>query len=167
MPERLSLLRIKSDNPFSPPDELWAAVTKCWEKFPLDTLARAYVRHSQIASAIAQCNGGDEFVRERSGLHCNVRNCCVTVCGEDGKPTGVEVVNAYDGIDDDVIWQRLRYEPPDVEPSFAENLARMTPEEIECLFNGLDRDHPWFNAVVTAYVATDPSAFDEGDAVHR
>lgn len=149
------------------PDELWAAVTKCWEKFPLDTLARSYVRHSQIASAIAQCNGGDEFVRERNGLHCHVRNCCVTVCGEDGKPTGVEVVNAYDGIDDEVIWQRLRYEPPDVEPSFAENLARMTPEEIECLFNGLDRDHPWFNAVVTAYVATDPSAFDEGDAVHR
>jgi hypothetical protein len=31
----------------------------------------------------------------------------------------------------------------------------------------LDRDHPWFNAVVTADVATDPSAFDEGDAVHR
>jgi hypothetical protein len=79
----------------------------------------------------------------------------------------VEVVNAYDGIDVDVIWQRLRYEPPDVEPSFAENLARMTPEEIECLFNGLDRDHPWFNAVVIAYAATDPSAFDEGDAVHR
>ena len=54
-----------------------------------------------------------------------------------------------------------------MEPSLAENLARMTPEEIECLFDGLGPDHPWFNAVVTAYAATDPSAFDEGDAVHR
>ena len=24
--------------------------------------------------------------------------------------------------------------------------------------DGLDEDHPWFNAVVTAYAATDPSA---------
>ena len=127
------------------------------------------MRHSQIAFAIAQCNGGDEFVRERGGLHCHVRNCCVTVCGEDGKPTGVEVVSAYDydGIDEEVIWHQLRYKPPVVEPSLAENLARMTPEEIECLFDGLGPDHPWFNAVVTAYAATDPSAFDEGDAVHR
>ena len=61
---------------------------------------------------------------------------------------------------------QLRDKPPVVEPSLAENLARMTPEEIECLFDGLGPDHPWFNAVVTAY-ATDPSAFDEGDAVHR
>ena len=122
------------------PDELWAAVTKCWEEFPLDTTARAYVRHSQNASAIAQCNGGDEFVRERGGLHCHVRNCCVTVCGEDGKATGVEVVSAYDydGIDEEVIWNhQLRYKPPVVEPSLAENLARMTPEEIVCLFDGL------------------------------
>ena len=144
------------------PNELWAAVTKCWEDFPLDTTARA-------GSAIAQCNGGDEFVRECGGLHCHVRNCCVTVCGEDGKATGVEVVSAYDyeGIDEEAIWNhQLRYKPPVVEPSLAENLARMTPEDIECLFDGLDKDHPWY-AVVTAHTATDPSAFDVGEAVHR
>ena len=81
------------------PDELWAAVTKCWEEFPLGTSVRA-----PIAFAIAQCNGDVEFVRDRGGLHCHVRNCCVTVCGEDGKTTGVEVVSAYDyeGIDEEV-----------------------------------------------------------------
>jgi hypothetical protein len=73
----------------------------------------------------------------------------------------VEVVSAYEGFDEEVSWQQLRYKPPDVEPSLAENLARMTPEEIECLFDGLGPDHPWFNAVVTAYAAIDPSAFDE------
>jgi hypothetical protein len=76
-------------------DELWTAVTKCWNEFPLDTLARAHVRHGQIASAIAHCQGGDDFVRERNGLCCGVRNCCITVCDEEGKPTGVEVVQAH------------------------------------------------------------------------
>ena len=44
------------------PDELWAAVKKCWHNFPLDSLARGYVRHAQMASALVACNGGDDFV---------------------------------------------------------------------------------------------------------
>ena len=50
------------------PDELWAAVKKCWDEFPMDTLARSYVRHSQIASALALHKGTDNFVRERGGI---------------------------------------------------------------------------------------------------
>jgi hypothetical protein len=138
------------------PDELWTAVTKCWNEFPLDTLARACVRHGQIASAIAHCQGGDDFVREWNGLHCGVRNCCVTVCNEEGKPTGVEVVQAHEE-DESVCRRQLRYEPPDVEPTLDENLKRMTPAELQCLFEGSPADHEWFDAVTDAHAALDPS----------
>ena len=109
------------------PDELWAAVKKCWHNFPLDSLARGYVRHAQMASALVACNGGDDFVRERGGLHYNVRNCCATVCGEDGKPMGVEVLTCYDDSeeeedDDENNNQKLRYEKPNVEEVVKENL---------------------------------------------
>ena len=76
-------------------DELWQAVEKCWKAFPLDTLSRVYIRHAQIASAIASCLGGKKFVYEWGGLHCNIRNCCVTVCNQEGKPIGVEVASSY------------------------------------------------------------------------
>ena len=74
----------------------------------------------EMASALVACNGGDDFVRERGGLHYNVRNCCATVCGEDGKPMGVEVLTCYDDSeeeedDDENNNQKLRYEKPNVE----------------------------------------------------
>ena len=143
------------------PDELWAAVTKCWNEFPLDTLARAYIRHSQVASAIAEYKGGDGFVRERGGLHCHVRNCCVTVCNETGNPIGVEVVSSYDADPDQggaTDRHKLRYSKPNLEPTLNENLKRMTQSELQCVFEGLSTDHQWFDAVVEAYTAFDPEA---------
>jgi hypothetical protein len=138
------------------PDELWTAATKRWCEFPLDTLARACVCHGQIASAIAHCQGGDDFMRERNGLRCGVRNCCVTVCNEEGKPTGVEVVQAHEE-DEDVAGRQLEHNPPDVEPTPDENLKRMTPAELQCLFEGLPADHEWFDAATDAHSVLDPS----------
>ncbi len=136
------------------PDELWSAVVKCWNAFPLNVVARAYVRHSQIACAIAECQGGDDFVRERSGHHCNVRKCCVTICVEDDNPIGVEVVLSYEEEEDraeSVDGQRLRYNQPDLGHTLEENIARMEESELECLFEGLSSDHKWFEQVAREF----------------
>ena len=58
--------------------------------------------------------------KSNSELHYNVCNCCATVCGEDGKPMGVEVLTCYDDSeeeedDDENNNQKLRYEKPNVE----------------------------------------------------
>ena len=63
---------------------------KCWREFSLDSLERGYVWHSQIASALIKFEGGNDFVQDRGGLHHNPRNCCVTVCDDNGTPVGVE-----------------------------------------------------------------------------
>ena len=150
------------------PDELWAAVKKCWHNFPLDSLARGYVRHAQMASALVACNGGDDFVRERGGLHYNVRNCCATVCGEDGKPMGVEVLTCYDNSeeeedDDENNNQKLRYEKPNVEEVVKENLQRMTSSEVYTLFHELPQEHPWFNDVMDAFLALEASMEEDDE----
>lgn len=51
--------------------QLWPIVEKCWHELELDMIGRSYVRHSQIASAIITCKGGDQFVRDNE-LHHNV-----------------------------------------------------------------------------------------------
>ena len=150
------------------PDELWAAVKKCWHNFPLDSLARGYVRHAQMASALVACNGGDDFVRERGGLHYNIRNCCATVCGEDGKPMGVEVLTCYDDSEEEEDYdennnQKLRYEKPNVEEVVTENLQRMTSSEVYTLFHELPQEHPWFNDVMDAFLALEASMEEDDE----
>ena len=149
-------------------DELWAAVKKCWHNFPLDSLARGYVRHAQMASALVACNGGDDFVREHGGLHYNIRICCATVCGEDGKPMGVEVLTCYDDSeeeedDDKNNNQKLRYEKPNVEEVVKENLQRMTSSEVYTLFHELPQEHPWFNDVMDAFLAFEASMEEDNE----
>ncbi len=146
----------KGSNVFEP-DELWAAVVKCWKAFPLDALARAYVRHSQIVSAIAECQGGDDFVREKGGLHCQVRNCCMTVCDNNGKPIGVEMVSCFDSEEDDTdapvvtAIPQLRYKQPDVERDLEQKLMRMTASELECMFEEMPVGHEWMGMIAIAY----------------
>ena len=81
-------------------EELWAAVTKCWNEFLLDTIARAYVLHSKIANAIATCDGGDSFDWNNK-MHCNVCNSCFTANDRDGNPSGVEVAQVHVELDDE------------------------------------------------------------------
>ena len=160
--------RINKGSQIFTPDELWVAVKKCWHNFPLDSLARGYVRHAQMASALVACNGGDDFVRERGRLHYNVRNCCATVCGEDGKPMGVEVLTCYDDSeeeedDDENNNQKLRYEKPNVEEVVKENLQRMTSSEVYTLFHELPQEHPWFNDVMDAFLALEASMEEDDE----
>ena len=148
---------VSKGNQIFMPDELWQAVEKCWKAFLLDTLSHAYVRHAQIASAIASCSGGDKFVRERGGLHCNVRNCCVTVCNQEGKPIGLKMALSYDIEEDDELTQQqqqLRYKQSTINQSnLEEHLQRMTADKLEVLFNGIPITHPWFNSIVDAFSA--------------
>ena len=39
---------------------------------------------------------GDDFLREKSYFHANVRQCCVSTVDEEGVATGVEVVTALE-----------------------------------------------------------------------
>jgi hypothetical protein len=142
---------LSNNNRVYNPDDLWTAVEKRWNGFRLDVLARAYVRHSQIASAIAECQGGDEFVRERGGLHCNVRKCCVTVCDNNGNSVGVEVVSAIDPDETESNESRqLRYNPPDLNPTLESNLSAMEVSELECMFYNLPPTHEWHDMVAKA-----------------
>ena len=82
------------------------------------------------------------------------------VCGEDGKPMGVEVLTCYDDSeeeedDDENNNQKLRYEKPNVEEVVKENLQRMTSSEVYTLFHELPQEHPWFNDVMDAFLALD------------
>ncbi len=136
------------------PDELWEAVQKCWTAFPLDTLARAYVRHAQIASAIAECEGGDDFVREKKGLHFGVRNSYVPLLNEEGIPTGVALAQEYENVEDDEHHDhiKLQYKKPDLDKDTVDkNLARMPYHELDVLHDNLPLDHDWFEQVQDAY----------------
>ena len=121
-----------------------------------------------MASALVACNGGDDFVRECGGLHYNVHNCYATVCGEDGKPMGVEVLTCYDDSeeeedDDENNNQKLRYKTPNVEEVVKENLQRMTSSEVYTLFHELPQEHPWFNDVVDAFLALEASMEEDDE----
>jgi hypothetical protein len=106
------------------PDQLWEAIKACWREFPLDVIARSYVMHHQVVNAIASCQGGDQFLRDKSYFHANVRKCCVSTM-EGGVPTGVEVVTALEPIETDNA-RKFVYPKPDVsayDPSSLTNRA--------------------------------------------
>ena len=146
----------KGSRVFSP-EELWAAVEKCWKAFPLETTARSCVRHHQIASAVASCNGGDEFVRAKSGLHCNVRNCCVTVCDDAGRPTGVEVVSSC--MESEEEQPTLKHNPPELDDDeLRANLARMSHAEVECMFKAMSAMSPLCEHVQDQFIANEMEA---------
>ena len=101
-------------------------------------------------------------LQHKKRLHYNVSNCCATVCGEDGKPMGVEVLTCYDDSeeeedDDENNNQKLRYEKPNVEEVVKENLQRTTSSEVYTLFHELPQEHPWFNDVMDAFLALEAS----------
>jgi hypothetical protein len=69
----------------------------------LETIARAYSSHNQVASAIADDHGGDAFVREKKALHFKMRVSSVPFYDKvDSKePSGVEMIHSidYEGVD--------------------------------------------------------------------
>ena len=114
-------------------EQLWEILTKAWEEYPLKKIARTFVHHSQVAAAIYDCKGGDEFVKQRNGLSFGVRRVCQPYWkdGSDGYagldltslderdigvPDGVVVHDIHDGVDiDSRNSMSLRYDHPNME----------------------------------------------------
>jgi len=98
-------------------EELFQLATKAWEELPLSTVARSFAGHHQIVNAIAQCKGGDEFVREKGGIHCGIRQAFVPYYAgpNSTEPAGVELVTTdEDEIDEVLTNSGLKYPTPDV-----------------------------------------------------
>ena len=76
-----------------------------------------HVHHHQLANAVIEWKGGDEFATASRALHCGVRKVVVPVFRdvESNEPCGVEVIeslNEVGGLDS------LRYPTPDVMAEF-------------------------------------------------
>jgi hypothetical protein len=96
-------------------EHLWELVNKAWDNLPLDSLARAYVRHHQVVNAIHDCQGGDEFAAQQQGLHFNVCKLCVPYFAkeDDAQPAGVEVLEEeMDQMDSSKL--QFKYHQPNV-----------------------------------------------------
>jgi hypothetical protein len=142
-------------------DQLWEAIQSCWRDFPLDVIARSYVMHHQVVNAIASCAGGDQFLRDKSYFHANVRKCCVNTVDEEGAPTGVEVVTALEPIETD--GRKFVYSKPDVS---AYDPSSLTEAELDVLYQELPSDHPLFGPIspVWAVNQLNEGSSDEEDA---
>ena len=71
-------------------EQLWETLQKVWDNYPAEKIARAFVHHSQVAAAIYDCKGGDEFVREHKGLSFGVRRVCRPYYRDNDEDTGEE-----------------------------------------------------------------------------
>jgi hypothetical protein len=130
-------------------EELWNAVVRAWEQFPLDTIARSYVGHHQVANAIAHCKGDDTFTREHNSFHCNVRKCCIPMYGENGTLIGVEVVMSEEG-DDGASGRRRQFKYPKPDVSSVEP-SQLNLQELSVLLDGLPVADPLWEAFAIAY----------------
>ena len=110
-------------------ERLWELLQSAWEEYPVEKIARLFVHQTQVAAAILQCNGGDDFVQEKNGLSYGVRKLTQPLMegdeDEDYEPNlatleaptrkvvGVKVVEVIDGVNVDEVKQ-LKYPLPDV-----------------------------------------------------
>jgi hypothetical protein len=146
-------------------DQLWDAIQSCWKQFPLDTIARSYIMHHQVVNAIAACQGGDQFLRDKSYFHANVRKCCVSTVDEEGRPTGVEVVTALEQSIDTDKPVKFVYGKPDVS---AYDPSSLTGAELDLLFKEAPVNHPLFGSISQAWAVNqlnEGSSDEEEDTV--
>ena len=87
-----------------------------------------FIHQTQVVAAILECNGGDDFVKEKNGLSYNVRKVCTPLMEGDedytpnlatleaptNKVVGVKVVEVIDGADVDSM-KKLKYDLPNVD----------------------------------------------------
>jgi hypothetical protein len=102
--------------------------------------------HHQVVNAIAASGGGDQFMREKSSFHANVRKCCVSTVDEDGVPTGVEVITALEPVNFDS--RKFVYPKPDVS---AYDPSSLTEAGLELLYKETPVDHPLFGGISQAW----------------
>ena len=123
-------------------DKLWEFVKSTYYSMPLDTIARSFTYHTQMANAIHSCHGGDEYATS-SGRHCGVRRMFVPTYRIDsetgdpiGEPVGVDMVEIPDG---DNERPSLKYDKPIV-ASTAESLAKhLTIAELDFFESNLEK----------------------------
>jgi hypothetical protein len=117
-------------------EELFRLAKQAWDELPESTIARSYAGHHQIVNAIAQSKGGDDFLREKGGLHCGIRQAFVA-CYKDetsSEPCGVRLVDSYDDVPDDVLQgKQLKYPKPDVSTLDDKYNTFLSKEELEVL----------------------------------
>ena len=65
-------------------EQLWEVLPNAWEEYPDEKIARMFAHHSQVAAAMHNCKGGDEFVQERKGLGFGVQKVYKPYYGEEG-----------------------------------------------------------------------------------
>ena len=108
-------------------DKLWALLLKGWNEYPVEKIARWFIHQTQVAAAILQCNGGDDFVMERNGLSYGVRKACTPLMEDDEdytrnlatleaptrKVVGIKVCEVIEGVDIDKM-KKLKYALPNV-----------------------------------------------------
>ena len=121
-------------------EKLWEVLKQAWAKYPEDKIARSFVHHAQVAAAIYDCDGGDEFVRQHKGLSFGVRRVCRPYYGENdtgeemdltslaprtlADAKGVVVEELEDGVDFDGEGRKLKYGVPDMrEHDIEENMS--------------------------------------------
>ena len=139
-------------------EELNNCVQLAYENLPVTTIARAYLGHHQMVCAIANDQGGDQHVKEKDGLHCNVRRkSVVTYDDNNSTPTGIFVAEQPVGAtvhEQTVGW---KYPVPDVS---AHEILRLNTTELNFLEVHLPRNsHDW--ATVAAYNLLQSQQHDE------
>ena len=115
-------------------EKIWEVLEKAWNEYPEDKIARAFVHHAQVAAAMFEYNGGDDFVKERNGLSFGVRKVCRPYYGDNdtgeedsldlsslaprqlADVKGVVVEEIFDGVDiDNAAVKKLKYDLPDMQ----------------------------------------------------
>ena len=115
-------------------EKIWEVLEKAWNEYPEDKIVRAFVHHAQVAAALFECNGGDDFVKERNGLSFGVRKVCRPYYGDNdtgeedsldlsslaprqlADAKGVVVEEIFDGVDiDSAAVKKLKYDLPDMQ----------------------------------------------------
>ena len=109
-------------------EKLWELLQKGWDQYPVEKIARLFLHQTQIAAAILECNGGDDFVKERNGLSYGVRKVTqplmegdedytpnlATMEAPTRKVVGVKVCEVIEGVDVDKL-KKLKYALPNVD----------------------------------------------------
>jgi hypothetical protein len=97
-------------------EQLWECVQRVWQKLEHDVIGRSYLGHHQIVNAIVRDKGGDQFVRDKKGMHFGVRKLSVPYYDGDATvPAGVHVVEMPDTVATDELDRNgWKYPVPDV-----------------------------------------------------
>jgi hypothetical protein len=137
--------------------ELFRLAKQAWDELPLLTIARSYAGHHQIVNAIAQSKGGDDFLREKGGLHCGIRQAFVACYKSEtsSEQCGVRLVDDYDDVPDDILeGKHLKYPKPDVSNLEDKYNSFLSKEELEVLEKYLPKGSDELVSVHQAQLAT-------------